>query len=277
MHTEKNFSAPSSRLRHHALQRGALLATTAAAVGVLSACGGGQEDAGSGNAPAPSGAHHKTDTRVLWVGDSIAGVEGLPLGAALKAAGTGYQDASSDGGGTVVEGNKTIAPLAQDTWKRLRKDIAAFRPTVIAYQITTYDWGTSDTQRSWYRKLAETAHSAGAGLAIVSAPPFKVDDFYTKYAGAIKTAPKAAAEVADASHGTVHFYDASALWGTDPTAPKAQRSSDGIHSCQQGSAAFAKWFTEKLGKQYGFTPTSPDAWAGGAWTADQRYAKLGCR
>ncbi|WP_431045310.1 hypothetical protein ACQUSR_27590 [Streptomyces sp. P1-3] len=80
---------------------------------------------------------------------------------------------------------------------------------------------------------------------IVSAPPFKIDDFYKKYESAIASAPKAK-QVADRSGGKGRFVDASALWGTDPKAGKAQRASDGIHSCQQGSAAFAKWFTEQL-------------------------------
>ncbi|MEU5703410.1 SGNH/GDSL hydrolase family protein [Streptomyces aurantiacus] len=253
--------------------------------GALSGCG--NDDAGTGVRVAPSGSapasaprsgtgEKTTDTKTLWLGDSIAGVEAPALGAALKAGGVEFKNASSDGGGTVVEGDKMSMPIARSTWKALGRDIASFRPDVIAYQITTYDWGTAQQQRASYEKLAKTARDAGAELVLVSAPPYKVDDFYKKYAGAIKSAPKAAEEVADASGGTVHFYDASALWGTDGAAAKAQRSSDGIHSCQQGSAAFAKWFTERLGKQYGFTPAAPDQWAKDPWVGDRRYAKLGC-
>ncbi|MBP0456718.1 SGNH/GDSL hydrolase family protein [Streptomyces montanisoli] len=254
----------------------AVAALTMAAGAVLAGCGG---SAGTGvrSEPAPSASAHAKDKKVLWLGDSIAGVEALPLGAALKASGVGFRNDSSDGGGTIVEGDKMSLPIARSTWKRLRKDLASYRPDVLAYQITTYDWGTPQQQRASYEKLAKAAGNAGADLVIVSAPPFKVDDFYKKHAADIESAPKAAAKVADADGAKVAFADASALWGTDAGAAKAQRSADGIHSCQQGSAAFAKWFTERLGKRYGFAPAPPDEWATGPWVSNQRYAKLGCK
>lgn len=280
MQTETNLngSAPRSTPPPRHRRRGTVAAVILAAVaagGALSGCGN-DDDTGVQAASSASASHHGTDKKILWLGDSIAGVEAPPLGAALKASGAEFKNASSDGGGTVVEGEKMSAPIARTTWKGLRKDIASFHPDVIAYQITTYDWGTVQQQRASYEKLAQAALDADAELVIVSAPPYKVDDFYKKYAGAIKSAPKAAEKVAEASGGAVHFFDASALWGTDSTADEAQRSSDGIHSCQQGSASFAKWFTGRLGKQYGFTPAAPDQWAKGSWVEDRRYAKLGC-
>ncbi|WP_344576565.1 SGNH/GDSL hydrolase family protein [Streptomyces lunalinharesii] len=252
----------------------AVLLGTVGVGGALTGCGNA-DVSGVSTAPSTS-AKHETGKRVLWLGDSIAGAEAPPLGAALKASGVEFENLSSDGGGTVVEGDKMTAPIAESTWQGLNRAISSFHPNVIAYQVTTYDWGTRQQQRASYEKLAKAAQDAGAELVIVSAPPYKVDDFYKKYEGAIKSAPKAAEEAARNSGGKVRFLDASALWGTDSSAAKAQRSTDGIHSCQQGSAAFAKWFTEQLGKTYGFTPAAPDQWAKGSWVSDQRFAKLGC-
>ncbi|MEU5092831.1 SGNH/GDSL hydrolase family protein [Streptomyces sp. NPDC021356] len=276
MQTETNLRTATSPSRRRPAAVAAVLLAAVGAGAVLSGCGSHDDGTEVKTAPSASASQPGMDKKVLWLGDSIAGVEAPPLGAALKASGAEFKNASSDGGGTVVEGDKMSMPIAQQTWKDLRKDIASFHPDVIAYQITTYDWGTVQQQRASYEKLAKTAHYAGADLVIVSAPPYKVDDFYKKYAAAIKSAPKAAAEVAEGSGGTVRFFDASALWGTDSTAAKAQRSSDGIHSCQQGSASFAKWFTAQLGTQYGFTPAAPDQWAKGSWVGEKRYAKLGC-
>lgn len=252
----------------------ALLAVSVAAATVLTGCGA--PDGGDGSSKAAASKAERQNKRVLWMGDSIAGAEAPPLGAALEASGVEFENASSDGGGTVVDSGGVTGAITEATWKELAKDIASFRPDVIAYQVTTYDWGTAGQQRAGYEKLAAVAGKAGAELVIVSAPPFRIDDFYKKYEGAIRSAPKAAEEVADGSGGKVRFVDSAALWGTDPGAGKARRAKDGIHSCQQGSAAFAKWFTERLGAVYGFTPAAPEKWATGSWTGDKRYGSLGC-
>ncbi|WP_449345795.1 SGNH hydrolase domain-containing protein [Streptomyces xanthochromogenes] len=258
---------------------GAALAAVLAAA--LIGCGeqgkdSGQQGAGSGAAQSTSGAAG-TGTKVLWVGDSIAGAEAPALGAALKAGGVEFKDASSDGGGTVVDGGDGITgKISEDTWKQLAANIGSFKPTVVAYQITTYDWGSQDKQRAAYEKLAETAKSAGAKLVLVSAPPIKIDDFYKKHESQMRSATKAAEEAAKNSGGAAMFLDSGRLWGADAAAKKAQRSSDGIHNCQQGAAAFAKWLSEQLGREAGFTPAPVDAWAKGAWTGDARYGNLKC-
>ncbi|MEV0612086.1 SGNH/GDSL hydrolase family protein [Nonomuraea sp. NPDC050404] len=253
----------------------ALAAVVLAVAGVLAGCGSA-DGSSVGTSSSNSASQQATGKKVLWLGDSIAGVQAPALGAALEASGVEFRNSASDGGGTVVEGDKMTAPLAKSAWKDLRENIASFRPDVIAYQITTYDWGTVRQQRDSYDKLAKTARKADAELVIVSAPPYRLDEFYKKHEGAIRSAPKAAGQVADGSGGAVHFLDSAALWGADSAAAEAQRSSDGIHSCQQGSAAFAKWFTEQLGKRYDFTPAAPEQWARGSWVSDPRFAKLGC-
>ncbi|ONK11700.1 hypothetical protein STBA_24360 [Streptomyces sp. MP131-18] len=250
---------------------------------LLTGCGtDGTGDTGASGAsgagtdsPSPS-REQESAAKVLWMGDSIAGVEGPALEAALTASGVEFMNASSDGGGTVVEGDEMSSRLAESTWEDLEENIASFRPDVIAYQITTYDWGTPEQQRSSYEKLAGTARDAGAELVLVSAPPFRIDDFYRPYESAIESAPEVAGEVAEAGGGRVHFLDSAQLWGTESDAERAQRAPDGIHSCQQGSAAFAAWLSEELGERYDFAPAAPEEWADGSWTGDERFAQLGC-
>lgn len=265
--------------RHKSLPRSlryALSAVTVVAVLGLTLVGCGEkgtgsQDEGHGNTTTRTGA------KVLWLGDSIAGAEAPALGAALKASEVEFKNSSSDGGGTIVDsGEKITQMISGETWMQLRKDIELFRPTVIAYQVTTYDWGSQDQQRAAYEKAVDTAKGAGAKVVFVSPPPIKIDAFYRQHEAQMRTAPKAAAEVAGKSGGTAAFFDASQVWGTDASAAKAQRAADGIHNCQQGAAAFAKWFTDKLGEQENFTPASVDSWAQESWTGDERYSKLGC-
>ncbi|MGW3348687.1 SGNH/GDSL hydrolase family protein [Nonomuraea rubra] len=239
------------------------------AVAALAGCGSAATSA------ADRPAVPETGVRVLWMGDSIAGAQAPALEAALEAGGVAFKNAASDGGGNVVAGDHEVtAKVAGDTWKALRENLASFRPTVVAYQITGYDWGTPAQQLSAYRKLARTAEDAGARLVLVSAPPFKIDEFFQPHERAIRSAPAMAAKAAAGAHA--RYLDAAELWGNDHAAAKAQRSKDGIHSCQQGAAAFATWFAKRLGELTGFTPAAPATWATGPWTGDERYAKLGC-
>ncbi|MEV5778624.1 SGNH/GDSL hydrolase family protein [Streptomyces antimycoticus] len=249
-----------------------------AALGVaLVGCGGQGTGVRAGGKDETTSEVKSTGTKVLWVGDSIAGAEAPALGAALKAGGVEFKDASSDGGGMVVASSEEITKtIAADTWKQLAKNVELSHPTVVAYQITTYDWGSRDQQRAAYEKLVKTAEDAEAKTVFVPAPPIKTDDFYKKYASQMRTAPQVAKEVAKNSGGAGVFLDAAQLWGTDASAKKAQRAFDGIHNCQQGAAAFAAWFAMGLGKQESFTPAAVDTWANGSWTSDDRYAKLKC-
>ncbi|MFF8912234.1 SGNH hydrolase domain-containing protein [Streptomyces sp. NPDC015032] len=264
----------SRRSSHYALT----MVAAAVALGIaLAGCGDqGTGVRAEGNSKSASEAKN-TGTKVLWVGDSIAGAEAPALGAALKADGVEFKDASSQGGGTVVAGSEEITKMiAADTWKQLAENVESFQPTVVAYQITTYDWGSQDQQRAAYEKLVKTAEDAGATTVFVPAPPIKIDDFYKQHASQMRTAPQAAMGVANNSGGAAVFLDAAQLWGTDASAENAQRASDGIHNCQQGAAVFAAWFATELGKLEGFTPARVDTWAKGSWTSDDQYAKLKC-
>ncbi|MGC0417748.1 SGNH/GDSL hydrolase family protein [Embleya sp. AB8] len=288
MNSETN---PSTRRRRTLRLTARIALVTAAGVFGLSACDesdkksdaadGRSDSAASATAPSataragrePSGAGSKNVklAKLLWMGDSIGEVEAPALGAAMKANGTEFKSMAAAGGGGV------IGEVAEPTWEQLPNELGSFKPNVVVYQITTYDWGKTAEQHASYERLVKTVTDAGAELVIVSAPPFKIDDFYKPHEAEIKTAAKSAKDVADKHPGKVRFLDAAALWGTDGTAAKAQRSNDGIHSCQQGSAAFANWLGKELGRQYSFTPAAVDRWATGSWTGDKVYGRLGCK
>ncbi|MEU2791698.1 SGNH/GDSL hydrolase family protein [Streptomyces sp. NPDC007100] len=255
---------------------GAVLAAGATAL-ALTGCGQPASGGDASAATPPAGkADGKKLSKMLWMGDSIAEAEAPALGAAMKASGVEFKSVASAGGGTVVKGDGPTGTFAESTFKDLAKAVGSFHPDVIAYQVTTYDWGTKAQQSDSYAQLAEAAKDAGAELVLVSAPPFKIDDFYKGHEAAVASAPKAAKEVADKNADRVRFLDASELWGTDSAAAKAQRSKDGIHSCQQGSAAFANWFGGRLSRYYAFTPAPADQWAKGSWTGDKVYGQLKC-
>ncbi|MFH8407091.1 SGNH/GDSL hydrolase family protein [Streptomyces sp. NPDC018019] len=272
----------SGRRRNPVLAAGALLITGVSLVALTgcgnSASGNGDDTAASAPPAGKSGGANggKKLSKLLWMGDSIAEAEAPALEAAVKASGAEFKSIASAGGGTVVKGEGPTGTFAEDTYKDLAKAVESFHPDVIAYQVTTYDWGTAAQQSSSYEHLSEVAKNAGAELVIVSAPPFKADDFYKGHEAAIKSAPKAAKEAADKKPGQVRFFDASELWGTDRAAAKARRSQDGIHNCQQGAAAFADWFGGRLSRHYSFTPAAPEKWAKGSWTGSKVYGQLKC-
>ncbi|MGP3691495.1 SGNH/GDSL hydrolase family protein [Streptomyces sp. IBSNAI002] len=275
-------ATPSPARRAPRAVLSAVAAVGAAVLGVtlLTGCGtqqsGPSDSANSASVtdgPSAAGSGWAKPSQVLWMGDSVAKGEAPPLTAALKAAGVAVTSMASDGGGGV----SGPAPLTESTWKELDKQLEAVRPQLVAYQITTYDWGTESEQKEAYEKLVTTVKAAGARLVLVTAPPFDVDsDFYAKSKDQIATAPKAARAAAEAHPGDAVFLDAADLWGSDFKDERAYRASDKIHSCQQGTARFAQWFTTELGKLTGFSPADAKGWTGGEWTKSDEYAKLNC-
>ena len=259
---------------------GALLfASTAVLIAALSGCSHASPDrtpaAGTQAAETTQTPAAGTST-VMWTGDSVAENEAPALDAALTAAGARFIDQSSPGGGTVVDSGGNMSELTTSSWNTLSDAVEKTKPTTIVYQITTYDWGTPDQQKAGYQKLADEAESVGADLVIVSSPPIVIDGFYAPHAAEMATAPDSAREVAQESDGKVTFLDASALWGTDGAATKAQRGADGIHACQQASAAFAAWFMTEFAKVSGLEPAAPKTWATGDWTSAETYATYDC-
>ncbi|MFD7588623.1 SGNH/GDSL hydrolase family protein [Kitasatospora sp. NPDC059811] len=254
------------------LRRGAAFCAAAlAAVLALTSCGSSPAEDGGGPGPAKAGAEGlKKPSRILWMGDSIAVGQAQPLAAALKSTGIELTSIAADGGGAAVG---PVAMSSGDVASRL----ASVRPELVAYQITTYDWGSPQEQQQAYEKLIGTVKAAGARLVIVTTPPFDTgDDFYAPHKADIESAPGAAKAAVAAHPGDAFFLDASALWGTDFKAPQAQRSNDRTHSCQQGTAKFAQWFTTEVGRLAGFSPADPKSWANGDWTKSDVFAQLNC-
>ncbi|MFJ9908922.1 SGNH/GDSL hydrolase family protein [Streptomyces sp. NPDC101152] len=208
-------------------------------------------------------------SKVLFLGDSIAAGEALPLAAAFKAGGVAFQSIAADGGGNVV------GPFSDHNWKKLPQQITSAKPTAVVYQLTTYDWGSREEQRAAYDKLLTTVIGAGAKLVFVTAPPIKPDDFYKPHMADLNRAPDAAQAVAAGSSGRAGVLDAHAVWGSTYQQikdGKADRSVDGIHTCPQGAARFTSWLLTELAKQFpGFTPAAPQSWANTGWSADKHF------
>lgn len=208
-------------------------------------------------------------SKVLFIGDSIAVGEAVPLTEAFAAGDVRFQSLASEGGGNVV------GPFSDKNWQKLPKEIAAAEPSVVIYQITTFDWGSGKEQQAAYRKLLSTVTGAGAKLVFVTMPPIKPDDFYRPHMAELERAPAAARAVAKASSGQATVLDASAVWGSAYQRNrdgKPDRSTDGIHSCPQGAARFTVWLLDELAERFpGFTPADPKVWANTGWADDKHF------
>jgi hypothetical protein len=209
---------------------------------------------------------------VLFAGDSVAAGESAPLTEAFAASEVRFQSIAAEGGGNVV------GPNSEATWTKLRAAIKEAAPSVVIYQITTYDWGTPQQQKDAYTRLSATVTAAGATLVVVTMPPIRPDDFYAPHMAELNRAHEAARAVASASAGRAHLLDARAVWGDDYRRQRdgnADRSSDGIHTCPQGAARFTAWLLTELAEiRPGFTPAAPATWANTGWSADRHF--IGC-
>jgi lysophospholipase L1-like esterase len=253
---------------------GAIAATTACSSQSTAAnapAGTGSASTGSastGSAP-NSAAASSGLTKVVFLGDSVAVNEALPLTAAFSASHVGFQSIAEQGGGDVV------GPVSGLTWKTLPAQIASAKPTVLVYQITTYDWGTRQQQQAAYAKLLSTVTGAGAKLVFVTMPPIRPDHFYRPHMADLDRAPDVARTVAASSEGNASVLDASAVWGSiyqRSRDGKPDRSTDGIHDCPQGAARFANWLLGSLAKLYpGFSPAPAQAWANTGWSASSDF------
>ncbi len=220
-------------------------------------------------APGPASAVSTEQAKVLFLGDSIAVGEALPLAAAFKAGGAGFTSIAAEGGGNVV------GPFSDENWKKLPEQITSAKPTVVVYQIATYDWGTQQEQQAAYEKLLSTTTGAGAKLVFVTMPPLKPDDFYQPHMADLERTPDVARAVAAGSGGKAVVLDAAEVWGSayeQTKDGKADRSGDGIHTCPQGAARFTSWLLTGLAAVIpGFTPPAAESWANTGWSADKHF------
>ncbi|WP_252438415.1 SGNH/GDSL hydrolase family protein [Pseudonocardia humida] len=217
--------------------------------------------------PAPPGL-----STVLLLGDSIAVGEALPLAAAFEASGVGFRSLAAEGGGNVV------GPFAEEQWADLPERIADARPSVVLYQLSTFDWGTGPEQRAAYDRLLGAVTATGADLLFVTAPPIEPDEFYAPHTADLARAPEVARAVAAASPERAGVLDAGAVWGRTYQRERdgrADRNPDGVHTCPQGAARFTSWLLGELAARFpGFTPAPATDWADAGWAADDHFA--GC-
>jgi hypothetical protein len=208
-------------------------------------------------------------TTVLLLGDSVAVGESLPLAAAFAASGVGFTSIAAEGGGNVV------GPFSAENWAELPEQIAAARPTVVVYQLSTFDWGSEPEQRAAYDRLLATVTGAGADLVFVTAPPIRPDDFYAPHMADLDRGPDVARAVAAGSAGRAAVLDAGEVWGETYQQVRdglPDRSADGVHTCPQGAARFTRWLLAELAQLHGgFTPADAGAWANTGWSADDHF------
>ncbi|WP_199044303.1 SGNH/GDSL hydrolase family protein [Glycomyces salinus] len=210
-------------------------------------------------------------SKVLLLGDSVAAGQAVPMRHAFAAGDVPFESLASEGGGNVV------GPFSEEQWEELPDQIASAEPEVVVYQITTYDWGGEDEQRSGYERLLETVADSGAELVFVTAPPIEPDEFYEPHMDELERAPEVAAEVAESSD-EAHLLDASEVWGEEYRADRdgvPDRSEDGIHTCPQGAARFTDWLLGELSGLYPeFEPAPAEDWADDGWSGDEHF--VGC-
>lgn len=254
-----------------------LIATGMAAAFMLSACGSltsaaeNGSDSNSGGWTESESAAETGVSPLLFLGDSVAAGQALPLGQAMAESGAYFVNETSTGGGNVV------GPNAQAQWEDLPERLEEAEGGVVVYQLTSYDWGTPDEQREAYENLAEAASEVNADLILVSMPPIEPDEFYADHMDELATAAETAQDLA-AEDETVEFLDATAVWGTAYSREhdgEIDRSDDGIHTCPQGAARFTSWLLDELADLYpGFEPADPDQWANTGWASDDTF--IGC-
>ncbi|MDR7275717.1 SGNH/GDSL hydrolase family protein [Catenuloplanes atrovinosus] len=204
---------------------------------------------------------------VLLLGDSVAAGQAAALTEAFAVSGVRFWSAATEGGGNVV------GPNASAAWEALPATIEQAAPTVVVYQITTYDWGTAREQTDAYTRLSATVADAGATLVIVTMPPIRADDFHAPHLDELHRTRDSARAAADASGGRTRLLDAGEVWGGEFT-PEG-RSSDGVHTCPQGAARFAEWLLAKLTPVMpGLTPAPRETWVNAGWSGDRRF--IGC-
>ncbi|MDA8369730.1 MAG: SGNH/GDSL hydrolase family protein [Nocardiopsaceae bacterium] len=229
--------------------------------------GATKSDSSSGSAERETpGAELST---VVFLGDSVAQGQALPLAAAFEGSDVDFHSMASTGGGNIV------GPAAEKQWETLPDEIASAEPSTVIYQITTYDWGSEQEQRDAYERLLTTVTEADAKLVFVTMPPIKPDDFYKPHMDDLNRAPDVAQAVAEGSPEQAVVLDANEVWGDTYQQNRdgvADRSSDGIHTCPQGAARFTDWLLTELEELYpDFTPPAPEDWANAGWSGDEHF------
>lgn len=205
--------------------------------------------------------------RALLVGDSVAYDTWPGIQAALEASGIAASAYVKPGAG--------LLDAKYESAVEIDAAIAEFAPDLVIYQASLWDFGTVQDQQAAYQRFTTRVLEHGARLAFITIPPLRDDqhnDLLTPLFGIMN-------DLAAQYPGLVQVFDSNNAWGptfdrdvNDDLVP--ERKPDGVHVCPSGSALYANWLLGELAARFiGFTPASPEIWATGSWTADQRYTK----
>jgi hypothetical protein len=224
--------------------------------------------AGATTGPEPastsSTAPPATVSSVLLLGDSVADDESPGLIAALEAAGLHVHSSTFPGAG-LLSPQFDILP----TYRQLLADV---HPDLVLYQLSLWDVGTAEQQRSVYASFTDLALQTATAVAFITPPPLR-DGLDPRLA----SLPDVVRAIVEQHPGRVFLLDSEGAWGTtfrtDMNGDGApERKPDGVHVCPAGAARMGAWLVDALASKFsGVTPAPVTSWATGPWIGDARY------
>jgi peptidoglycan/LPS O-acetylase OafA/YrhL len=203
--------------------------------------------------------------RVLMVGDSIAFDEWPAVASSMYAGKIAISSYVSPGAG--------LLDTKYDSTTFIDRSVVDFKPDLVLYQGSLWDFGTVAEQRAAYERFAEVVLAQGARLALITIPPIRAD----QQIEGLSTLTTVMNEVADAHPGRVMVFNTDQIWGPvfiqDANGDKVpERKPDGVHVCPSGAAMYAIWLMDQLHQRFiDFVPVPPAQWATAAWVDDPRY------
>jgi peptidoglycan/LPS O-acetylase OafA/YrhL len=207
-------------------------------------------------------------SRVLMVGDSIAFDEWPAIAAAMYAGKIAIGGYVSPGAG--------LLDNRYDSTSAIDKMVVDFRPDLVLYQGSLWDWGTPEAQRAAYERFTAVVLGQGSRLAFITIPPLRADQADIDRLAPIRGIMY---DLADQHPGQVIVLDSDEAWGPvfseDVNGDKVpERKPDGLHVCPSGAAMYAVWLTNALEQRFSdFVPVPPTEWATGEWVDDPRYTQ----
>jgi hypothetical protein len=207
-------------------------------------------------------------SRVLMVGDSIAFDEWPAVAAAMYAGGIAIGGYVSPGAGLLNN--------RYDSTTDIDKMVVDFRPDLVLYQGSLWDWGAPEDQRAAYERFTAVVLGQGSRLAFITIPPLRAAQADIDRLAPIKQIMR---DIAAQHPGQVIVLDSDDAWGPvfneDVNGDKVpERKPDGLHVCPSGAAMYAVWLTNALEERFtGFVPVPPAEWAAGPWVDDPRYTQ----
>ena len=205
-------------------------------------------------------------SRILMVGDSMAFDEWPAVASALFAGKISISGYVSPGAG--------LLDNRYDSTSAIDKMVVDFRPDLVLYQGSLWDFGTADAQRAAYERFTDFVLGQGARLALITIPPLRADHQDPAQLGSLTGIMH---DIADEHPGQVMVLNSDEVWGPvftqDVNGDKVpERKPDGVHVCPSGAAMYAIWLMDELQQRFtDFVPVPPALWATGDWIGDPRY------